>query len=241
MTEPIKPHNSGKIVKPVGPKPGIARQALLNALSATVRAAPGCSVRIEVKAAQCQLLVDLRPLGTDAGSLPEGCRDSLEMAGQLAELAGGALELLWNREGSNPLTVRLALPAIEQASVLIVDDNADTLRLFERYLSDTPYAYVGSSDPQQVLALALELKPRVIVLDVMLPGIDGWELLGRLRADPKTGGPQTYTRQDGTVGANFEVVANTIRFLSPKSEGTGAIEGEVTVEGAGGHDENIPF
>ncbi len=64
---------------------------------------------------------------------------------------------------------------------------------------------------------------------------------GRLRADPKTGGPQTYTRQDGTVGASFEVVANTIRFLSPKSEGAGATEGEVSVEGAGGHDENIPF
>ncbi|MGQ9814569.1 MAG: single-stranded DNA-binding protein [Candidatus Roseilinea sp.] len=64
---------------------------------------------------------------------------------------------------------------------------------------------------------------------------------GRLRADPKTGGPQTYTRQDGTVGASFEVVANTIRFLSPKSEGDGPAEGEVSVEGAGGHDENIPF
>ena len=64
---------------------------------------------------------------------------------------------------------------------------------------------------------------------------------GRLRADPKTGGPQTYTRQDGTVGASFEVVANTIRFLSPKSEGAGATEGEVSVESAGGHDENIPF
>lgn len=64
---------------------------------------------------------------------------------------------------------------------------------------------------------------------------------GRLTADPKTGGPRVYTRQDGTVGASFEVVANTIRFLSPKSEGTGATEGEVSVESAGGHEENIPF
>lgn len=42
---------------------------------------------------------------------------------------------------------------------------------------------------------------------------------GRLRVDPKTGGPQTFTRQDGTVGASFEITANTIRFLSPKDEG----------------------
>ncbi|HQV70808.1 MAG TPA: single-stranded DNA-binding protein [Thermoflexales bacterium] len=42
---------------------------------------------------------------------------------------------------------------------------------------------------------------------------------GRLRVDPKTGGPQTFTRQDGTVGASFEITANAVRFLSPKDEG----------------------
>lgn len=42
---------------------------------------------------------------------------------------------------------------------------------------------------------------------------------GRLRVDPKTGGPQTFTRQDGAVGASFEIVANALRFLSPKDEG----------------------
>jgi single-strand DNA-binding protein len=42
---------------------------------------------------------------------------------------------------------------------------------------------------------------------------------GRLRCDPKTGGPATYTRQDGSVGASFEIVASNVRFLSPKSEG----------------------
>jgi single-strand DNA-binding protein len=67
---------------------------------------------------------------------------------------------------------------------------------------------------------------------------------GRLRCDPKTGGPATYTRQDGTVGASFEIVANTVRFLSPKGEGApGAGEaGEAAPgEAAGGQDESIPF
>lgn len=41
---------------------------------------------------------------------------------------------------------------------------------------------------------------------------------GRLRPDPKTGGPATFTKQDGTVGTSFEIVANTVRFLSPKDE-----------------------
>lgn len=38
---------------------------------------------------------------------------------------------------------------------------------------------------------------------------------GRLRVDPKTGGPVTFTRQDGTLGTVFEIVTSTVRFLSP--------------------------
>ncbi len=43
---------------------------------------------------------------------------------------------------------------------------------------------------------------------------------GRLsNIDPKSGGPKTFAKQDGTTSASFEVTANTVRFLSPKTEG----------------------
>lgn len=48
---------------------------------------------------------------------------------------------------------------------------------------------------------------------------------GRLRVDPETGGPVVYTRRDGTVGASFELVANVVRFLSPRT-GSGETENE---------------
>jgi single-strand DNA-binding protein len=64
---------------------------------------------------------------------------------------------------------------------------------------------------------------------------------GRLRADPKSGGPTTYTKQDGTVGASFEIVANQVRFLSPRDEGAVPAGGG----DSGGHDmdggDDIPF
>jgi len=41
---------------------------------------------------------------------------------------------------------------------------------------------------------------------------------GRLRPDPQTGGPRIWTRQDGTTGANFEITANRVVFLSSKAE-----------------------
>jgi single-strand DNA-binding protein len=63
---------------------------------------------------------------------------------------------------------------------------------------------------------------------------------GRLRPDPKTGGPVTFTKQDGTSGASFEIVANSVRFLSPKDEGAPGGDGGGMDSGGGGSDD-IPF
>lgn len=64
---------------------------------------------------------------------------------------------------------------------------------------------------------------------------------GRLQADPATGNPRIYTRQDGSSGTSFEVNATNIQFLSPKSDdGTGYGGGHEDVAPTGG-DEEIPF
>ena len=61
---------------------------------------------------------------------------------------------------------------------------------------------------------------------------------GRLVPDPVSGGPRTYTRQDGTTAASFEITANTVRFLDPKGEVGGYSEegGDLMAD-----DEEIPF
>ena len=41
---------------------------------------------------------------------------------------------------------------------------------------------------------------------------------GRLNADPETGGPRTFTRNDGSTGASFEMTGNNVVFLSSRSE-----------------------
>ena len=48
---------------------------------------------------------------------------------------------------------------------------------------------------------------------------------GRLRPDPVTGDPHTYTRQDGPVGASYEITADSIQFLGGREEGGGSYEG----------------
>jgi single-strand DNA-binding protein len=63
---------------------------------------------------------------------------------------------------------------------------------------------------------------------------------GRLTVDPKTGGPRTWVGQDGAARASYEVTAQTVKFLSAKTEGGGG-EGAMEEEGETPPSEEIPF
>jgi CheY-like chemotaxis protein len=103
------------------------------------------------------------------------------MTQQMVNLSGGRLTL----SGDDvPFSALLSLPALEQLPVLVIDDNADTLQLLQRYTTGTRYRLITSQDPEQALSLVDQLHPQIVVLDVMMPQVDGWELLGRLRQHP---------------------------------------------------------
>ena len=66
---------------------------------------------------------------------------------------------------------------------------------------------------------------------------------GRIKPDPETGGPRLWTRQDGSVGAIFEVVADTVRFLSSRGEEgsySGGDDGDYS-EASAQEEDDIPF
>lgn len=65
---------------------------------------------------------------------------------------------------------------------------------------------------------------------------------GRLQADPSTGAPRIWNKNDGGAAASFEVMASTVRFLSTRTEGDGGMSEEAgaPMTDSGG-DESIPF
>lgn len=70
--------------------------------------------------------------------------------------------------------------------VLIVDDEAGFTRLLRLTLHHTgKYTAETVNDPDQALAVARRFSPDLILLDVMMPGVDGGELAGRFRASPR--------------------------------------------------------
>jgi CheY-like chemotaxis protein len=81
--------------------------------------------------------------------------------------------------------ITLEMP-IGGVTVLVVDDNASLVELFERYLAGQPCHVVQATGADDGVRLAQELHPDVIILDVMMPEVDGWQVLQTLRTDPHT-------------------------------------------------------
>jgi CheY-like chemotaxis protein len=71
-------------------------------------------------------------------------------------------------------------------SVLVVDDNQDLVHFYRRYTERTRYSISHVRQGQLVFERIAETKPQILVLDVMLPDIDGWEVLTRLHENPAT-------------------------------------------------------
>lgn len=74
----------------------------------------------------------------------------------------------------------------QMVTILVVEDDHQIRRVVQGYLERTGHRVLAIADGETGLALALAEKPALIVLDLMLPGLDGWEITRRLRqsSDP---------------------------------------------------------
>ena len=77
-------------------------------------------------------------------------------------------------------------PSASAIHILFVDDDRATREGYSAYLETCGYAVMTASSGADVMASALEWHPVVIVLDLGLKDVDGWEVARRLKADPRT-------------------------------------------------------
>src|SRR5438874_8014422 len=71
-------------------------------------------------------------------------------------------------------------------SVLVVDDDPDVARFVEVNLRSAGYDVTVASDGEEALERAVELRPDLVLLDIMMPKLDGFEVAERLRRDART-------------------------------------------------------
>jgi two-component system alkaline phosphatase synthesis response regulator PhoP len=75
---------------------------------------------------------------------------------------------------------------MEKTTILVVDDEEDIIELVELNLAREGYQVLGCTTGEKALEIARLKAPALIVLDLMLPGMDGMEVCRRLKGDPKT-------------------------------------------------------
>ena len=100
----------------------------------------------------------------------------------------------------------------EPRTVLVADDDEDILQLVSFRLERAGYTVVTAADGQQALAAARRHQPDLAVLDVMMPGLNGYEVTRQLRADPATAAIPvillTARVQEADVSRGFEAGAD---------------------------------
>ncbi|HEX5414578.1 MAG TPA: response regulator, partial [Chloroflexota bacterium] len=164
------------------------RQIFLGLLSAALECGPGGIVRVSTEWREHR--VEIRFVTAPGASAPTAREiyqrgPELGVVRSLTTAAHGEIRETVD-EATGCWTVTLALPAERRPLVLVIDNNADFVNLVGRYLAVSQWVVSGAGNVDRGQALAAELQPNVVLLDVMMPGRDGWDLLVELRSHPET-------------------------------------------------------
>jgi CheY-like chemotaxis protein len=165
----------------IATNPPLAQQLLIALLSAAVEQARAGDLRVIVTGASCPGLV-LRYRSDAAESGPSGLDHLVQ---QLARELEWAVDYASLAEDERAITVEIP---DRRFSLLVVDDNEGLVELLERFVTHYPAQVTAAHDGVAGLRLAQEKTPDAIVLDVMMPGMHGWQVLQRLQNHPATSG-----------------------------------------------------
>jgi CheY-like chemotaxis protein len=106
---------------------------------------------------------------------------NFEVANSLLERVKGKLEFT---ASVHAIETVVMIPAIEEIPILVIDDNSDTIQLYQRYSQGSRYSITSTTSASEIYKLIEQVHPRIILLDLMMPGVDGWDILSQLRQAP---------------------------------------------------------
>jgi CheY-like chemotaxis protein len=158
--------------------PAVAQQVLINALSHTIRQAQPGVLKLALNADRSRIALtwQYRPERAAPDTPPIGA-----VIVQLADRLGWSIKQTDQSDGNRIITVQMTGHC---PTVLVIDDNEGLVKLLDSYLTGRACQVVSATNGADGLRLAHELGPDAIVLDVMIPDMDGWEVLQRLRNSP---------------------------------------------------------
>jgi len=75
----------------------------------------------------------------------------------------------------------------QAATILVVDDNRDNVEILTAFLESRGYRVASAQDGKTALARLEEVNPDLVLLDVMMPGMDGWQVCRTIKKHPEFG------------------------------------------------------
>ena len=115
------------------------------------------------------------------GVQPQEDSSSLETVRKMIELSQGTYRL---EQSPTRLFARAAFRSVEPITVLVIDDNLELITMMKRFTVETRYRILGLNDPAAAIEQALRIMPDQIVLDIMMPQVDGLQVLSRIKHHP---------------------------------------------------------
>ncbi len=165
----------------------VLRQILLSLLNYVMHMREDTSLSLKVKTDHGLVLSLFFEADEQWASIQNDEQDTLEFVRKLSPRLPARLEEVYPPPGkAGPAEIHIIFGSAKPKTVLMVDDQPATLKMFQRYLSGTAWDLTGLSDPSQAVEAARKLQPALILLDVMMPRIDGWEVLQALQLDGQT-------------------------------------------------------
>jgi CheY-like chemotaxis protein len=123
---------------------------------------------VQGKGSTFTMIIPRNVVPRDAAKSPEG--DSLDVD---------------QTDRESPASSRAKQRLVPRGTVLTIDDDPAVLELLDRYLTKEGYRVVAAKGGAEGLRLAAEIRPNAITLDVVMPEMDGWQVLRSLKTHPE--------------------------------------------------------
>ncbi len=162
----------------VAAHPTLLRQAVVTTLSYLLQEAGAAAVTVRTR--QSDANIDIVAQATSAHL---AASDKRALLHEIMGAVGGSASATDRDDG---VTITLRLPTNRLRTVLVVDDNEDIVHFYRRAVRGTCYRIAHAECAKGLSGVIARTHPDVLVLDVMLPDADGWELLTFLHEDPDT-------------------------------------------------------
>ncbi len=165
----------------------LLRQLFIGVLGYLIENLHNASIRIVATLVENNVTLDMivESASTIDSPANEHTREHFATFEELAALSSTTIQAITT--GSAISGFKIVIPAHQpQRTVIVIDDNQDVLELFQRYLSVADYEVALAQNAQQALAYLKQVHPFAIILDLMMPDQDGWDLLQMFSNQPDT-------------------------------------------------------